>query len=54
MKSKLKVVGENRTLPVINGVFTDTFTKYEVHAYRFVTGMVDTAPQPLTGLNIAQ
>lgn len=33
--SQVEVLGENRTLPVTKGVFTDNFKPFEVHAYRF-------------------
>lgn len=33
--NNINVVGENRTIPVINGTFMDTFTKYAVHIYKF-------------------
>ena len=33
--SQVEVIGENRIIPVNNGVFTDNFTRFEVHIYRF-------------------
>lgn len=35
--SQVEVLGENRSLPVTNGVFTDDFKGFEVHSYRFFT-----------------
>ena len=46
--SQIEVLNENRTLPVTNGVFTDNFTQFEVHAYRFITG-TNTPPTTPTG-----
>ena len=31
---EIEVLGEDRTLPLVNGSFTDTFTGYEAHLYR--------------------
>lgn len=50
--TEVEVIGENRTLPVTNGVFTDTFNRFEVHAYRFMDGSDATAPAPPTGLRV--
>ena len=53
--SQVEVLNENRTLPVINGVFTDNFDRFEVHAYRFVAGTTPsdtTPPAPPRGLRL--
>jgi hypothetical protein len=34
--TEMEVIGENRTVPVTNGWFTDTFNGYEAHLYRRV------------------
>ncbi len=34
--NQVEVLGENRSLPVTNGVFTDDFKGFEVHIYRFL------------------
>lgn len=34
--TSVEVVGENRTIPVVNGEFLDTFIPYQVHNYRLV------------------
>jgi len=33
--TQVTVLGENRTIPVVNGSFTDTFKPFEVHIYSF-------------------
>ena len=33
--NQVEVIGEGRTLPVTNGVFTDNFDRFQVHLYRF-------------------
>ena len=33
--SQVEVMGEGRTLPVVNGVFKDNFDRFQVHLYRF-------------------
>lgn len=33
--TQVEVLDENRTIPVTNGVFTDTFNPFQVHAYVF-------------------
>ncbi len=35
--SQIEVLGENRTLSVLNGVFTDSFEPFETHVYRFTS-----------------
>jgi len=35
--SQVEVLGEDRTLPVTNGEFSDNFKPFEVHIYRFTT-----------------
>jgi hypothetical protein len=47
--SQVEVLTEARTLPVTNGVFTDNFNRFEVHAYRFV---IESRPNLGTGLRI--
>jgi hypothetical protein len=43
--STVTVVGENRTIPVTNGQFTDTFTnEYSHHIYQITLGPPDTTP----------
>ena len=49
--SQVEVLNEGRTLPVTNGVFTDTFSKFAVHVYRFVAGTAHTLSAP-TGLRV--
>ncbi len=46
--SQVEVLDENRTLAVINGVFSDNFNRFEVHAYRFITGTNSTTLAPPT------
>ena len=36
--SQVEVLGENRKLSVVNGVFTDNFDRFAAHAYRLITG----------------
>ncbi|MFX0145908.1 MAG: hypothetical protein ACFE9C_17720 [Candidatus Hodarchaeota archaeon] len=51
--SQVQVLSENRTLPVIDGVFTDNFNRFEVHAYRFSNGNSDLDPPvPPKGLKV--
>jgi len=50
--TEVEVIGENRTLPVSNGVFTDTFNRFEVHLYRFITSSAFTPPSPPKGLRV--
>jgi len=38
LPSQVEVLGENRTIPVTNGIFTDNFNRFAVHSYRFITG----------------
>ena len=46
----VNVVGENRTLPLVNGRFTDTFAPYAVHAYSVGPGAGPTStPTVLSG-----
>jgi hypothetical protein len=33
--TEVEVVGEDRTLPVVDGMVTDTFAAYEAHVYRY-------------------
>jgi hypothetical protein len=35
--SQVEVLGENRSLPVTNGAFSDDFKSFEAHIYRFFT-----------------
>ena len=49
--SQVEVLNEGRTLPVTNGVFTDNFNRFGVHAYSFVTGTSYTLSPP-TGLRM--
>jgi len=35
--SQVEVLGENRSLPVTNGAFSDDFKSFETHIYRFFT-----------------
>lgn len=49
--SQVEVVGEARTLPVTNGVFTDNFNRFAVHIYKF-SATATNAPSPPTGLRI--
>jgi hypothetical protein len=37
-KAQAEVLGENRTLPVVKGVFRDSFTPWDTHLYRIRTG----------------
>ena len=54
--SQVEVLDENRTLPIVNGSFTDNFQRFEVHAYRFIDGNTsppeNNAPAPPTGLKV--
>jgi hypothetical protein len=46
----VEVIGENRIIPTPNGVFTDSFSEFQVHAYKFhlsTTASVPTAPAKL-------
>ena len=49
--SKVEVLNENRTLPVTDGVFTDNFKRFEVHAYIFRT-RIDSPLAAPTGLRL--
>ena len=45
--TNIEVVGEGRTLPVVDGVFTDDFGRYQVHIYRFTaTDAPSVTPTP--------
>jgi hypothetical protein len=52
MATQVEVLGENRTLPVVDGVFADNFKRFEVHAYRFFT--LTTSSQVPTALKIVE
>lgn len=51
--SQVEVLNEGRILPVTDGVFTDNFSKYAVHAYSFISEITHTLNPP-TGLRIVQ
>jgi hypothetical protein len=42
--NSVNVMGENRTIPVNDGVFTDTFQRFTVHVYEFQTNDVVSVP----------
>lgn len=44
---EIEVLGEDRTLPVTDGTFTDTFTRFQVHAYAFTDTMTLLRPSSL-------
>lgn len=54
--SQVEVLNENRTLPIVNGTFTDNFERFEVHAYKFIDGNTSSpeksAPSAPTGLRV--
>jgi hypothetical protein len=37
-RAQAEVLGENRTLPVVQGVFHDGFKPWDTHLYRIRTG----------------
>lgn len=51
--SQVEVLGEGRTIPVTNGVFTDNFDRFAVHVYKF-SATATNAPSPPTGLRLVQ
>jgi len=44
--TSVEVIGENRTIPIIAGKFTDTFSAYQVHLYKM------NAPEAVTGVSV--
>lgn len=49
---QVEVLGEDRSLPVANGMFTDNFDRFQVHLYRFVNSSDTGAPKTRPGLRI--
>lgn len=47
----VEVLHENRTIPVVNGKFTDSFAPFEVHIYKFVAGAAPSPPPPPPPVN---
>jgi hypothetical protein len=52
--SQVEVINENRVIPVTNGVFTDRFNRFEVHAYKFRTSSTTGVPSAPTNLRIVE
>ncbi len=48
--SQVEILDEDRTLTVTNGTFTDSFNRFEVHAYAFNTD--DSPSQPTLSVNL--
>jgi hypothetical protein len=52
--NQIEVVGESRTIPVTNGVFSDNFNRFGVHIYKFATAAVTvpvSTPTPVVSIS---
>jgi len=52
--SQVEVLDEGRIIPVTDGAFTDSFSRFEVHVYRFVTetAVNSEPPAPPSGVRV--
>lgn len=54
--TSVEVIGENRTIDIVNGQFTDTFSPYQVHLYKIgtSTGIDNSLKEAESGLMISK